>query len=457
MRLLWIVCLALPLSAFGQTVPSLEWQVFPLEGASEFHGLLTTSDGLLSWGDIGPDASLQAVALLSPLTEGGPAWRWTDAQGGRSRFFSGAPAGQGFLLAGEATRGGAPTRPLLVRLDADGDTLWTREPDWGGTVSLHGLAACAAGGWIATGERDAQALLARLDSLGDTLWTRSFEFFPGYEDVFYDVAELSDGRLVACGQTYHDWIEWTSRYAVLAWFSSAGELLDIYNPYDAQMLALDVMEDGRVVVTGDYQFAYLPVWICQDSQAIVYRQFGTMDRNLMGYDVRACPEGGLALAGRWQTAAGEMANLLMRLDADGQEQWRAAYDICGIDIAQGLARLGDGSYRLVGSCLPSRTAYLLATTSEWGVSVPPSRAPASHSITIRPTGAGVRIEWAGNAGAPQALRICNLLGQTIRDLNLSPSSAGQLLIPLTGLPAGNYLMQVVSAAGQETRVVSWLP
>jgi hypothetical protein len=223
------------------------------------------------------------------------------------------------------------------------------------------------------------------------------------------------------------------------------------------MLALDVMEDGRVAVTGDYQFAYLPVWICQGSQSVVYRQFGTMDRNLMGYDVRACPEGGLALAGRWQTGVGEMANLLLRLDADGQEQWRAAYDICGIDIAQGLARLEDGSYRLVGSCLPSRTAYLLATTSETDTSVPPAVVRPIGEIIVSTSSAGLRLVWPQGAEAPRSLRICNLLGQTVVEQALAPSSAGFWLLPLEGLSAGTYLVRIDSHSGREARLLTWLP
>jgi hypothetical protein len=438
----------------AQGGPGLHWSATPQAGFAEFHGVLQVGDRLLAWGDSGADSVRNAQLWWLEDGNGDLSASWVDSRP-RSRFWGGRSDSNGVLLVGEARRGGSGPRPLLMRLDSQGDSLWSREPDWGADCVLRTVAPLAQGGWIVGGERHEQALLARLDAQGDTLWTRDYEFFPSYEDVFYDVEELPDGRLVACGQTYHDWIEWTSRYAILGWFDAQGNLLDLFQPYDAQMFALEPLSDGRLAVTGDFQFAYLPVWLGTNSQDMTHRYFGVRERDMQATDIRECPDGGLAVGGRWQTAEGEMAALLLRLDAQGEELWRAAYDVCGIDMSWGLVSSPDGSHRLAGFCMPSRTAFVLKTQDE---SSPVLPAPGLHqeSPWMASTTNGIQLRWMRPLGHGGRLDLYNAAGQRVARMAL-PSGATRVDWKLAGLASGFYLIQQTGAEGEAVWPLIWRP
>ena len=441
-------------AAHAQSGPGIRWQATPLQGFAEFHGLLASGDRLLAWGDAGADSVRAAVACWFDGETGETLGSWRDTRS-RSRFWGSREDEGGFLLVGEARRGDGPSRPMLLRLDQQGDSLWLREPDWGGDCVLRAVVPLTAGGWLVGGERDHQALLARLDGQGDTLWTREFEFFPEYDDVFYDVDELADGRLVACGQTYHDSHEWTSRYAVLAWFDMDGALLDLFQPYDAQMFDVEPLADGRMALTGDFQFAYLPVWLGTSSQDMTHHYFGVRERDMQGTAIRACPDGGLAVGGRWQTAEGEMAALLLRLDSQGEELWRMGYDVCGIDMGWGLVSGDDGSHRLAGFCMPSRTAFVLATHSEGSPVAPPHR-QTTEDPRMAVDWAGIQLRWERPVTEAMIVELFNLAGQRVSITSIAPGRNVEHLRWDT-LAAGAYVLRLSSPTTSLSWLVPWQP
>jgi len=450
---MWIFLLVMVCNAaHAQFGPGIRWQATPVDGFAEFHGLLSSNGRLLAWGDAGADSTRLAQLQWIDNETGELLGSWRDSRS-RSRFWAAKEDEEGYLLVGEVKRADGLLRPFLLRLDTDGDSLWARESDWGAACALRSVVPLAAGGWLVGGERNHQALLARLDTQGDTIWTREFEFFPGYDDVFYDVDELPDGRLVACGQTFHDWIEWTSRYAVLAWFDPDGTMIDLFQPYDAQMFDVEPLEDGRLALTGDFQFAYLPVWLGTTSQDMTHRYFGVRERDMQGTSIRACPDGGLAVGGRWQTAEGEMASLLLRLSNQGEELWRAAYDVCGIDMGWGLVSEVDGSFRLAGFCMPSRTAFVLATHTESSPVAPPRRqlVEGPHLVTTRE---GIQLSWDRPSMDTQTFEVFNLAGQQVTAISISPGKVVERL-RWESLAAGVYVVRLNGPAGSWSWVVPW--
>ncbi len=114
-------------------------------------------------------------------------------------------ADDGFAIVGETSNFG--TNTLIVRTNSSGDTLWTRiidinpypYPEWGNDIKqTHD------GGFIALSElRRRESLftqdivLIRLDANGDTLWTRVYT--SNVEEHGYSVAETSDGGFIVVG------------------------------------------------------------------------------------------------------------------------------------------------------------------------------------------------------------------------------------------------------------------
>jgi len=156
---------------------------------------------------------------------------WTRAFGGDT-IDNGYSAVQaldgGYLLVGTTTSSGAGGLDVwLIKINVDGDTLWTRtyggsSNDVGGAViqTFDGnylIAGCSrsfgAGGY--------DVYLIKVNSLGDTIWTR---VFGGDEnDYGVSVIETSDDNYIIVGRTSSFEASWYDVYLIKV--SSSGDTL----------------------------------------------------------------------------------------------------------------------------------------------------------------------------------------------------------------------------------------
>jgi len=110
-----------------------------------------------------------------------------------------APAtDDGFFLGGGRHLWGE-SRPLVIRTDEFGDTLWTRRLDSLLQGEVRSIIAAADGGVLAAGWCTATGLsrpfLAKLDSAGDLLWSNTYSgVYPGWA---YSIRETAAGYTLA--------------------------------------------------------------------------------------------------------------------------------------------------------------------------------------------------------------------------------------------------------------------
>ncbi|RMG60740.1 MAG: T9SS C-terminal target domain-containing protein [Calditrichaeota bacterium] len=142
----------------------------------------------------------------------------------------------------------------LLRLDSNGDTLWTRTY---GTAADAEVAKCirqtADGGFIITGykglfgENDLSDLyLIRTDANGDTLWTRVYAD-PVKRQKGYAVRETSDGGFVICG-----YIDFPGNVLVMK-VDQNGTLLwqrIFSSPYEARAYDIEITSDNGFILAG---------------------------------------------------------------------------------------------------------------------------------------------------------------------------------------------------------------
>jgi len=113
----------------------------------------------------------------------------------------------GYIVAGYTRSFGEEgTDVYLIKLGANGDTIWTKT--YGGTNWDYGYSVqhTSDGGYIITGQTESfgagwcDVYLIRLGANGDTLWTRT------YGGIHYDagssVQQTSDGGYIVAGWTY---------------------------------------------------------------------------------------------------------------------------------------------------------------------------------------------------------------------------------------------------------------
>lgn len=217
----------------------------------------------------------------------------------------------GYVVSGSWANGSVDDSDgLLMRVDTDGDTLWTRT--WGD--SLYDVLYCVRetgdGGFILVGytERvpgNVDAWLVRTDSNGDTLWTSLFDF--GIGDYLTCVEELPGGDFIASG------------------YSSGAP------PQDSlDVLVMRVDPDGAGI------WKYLSE-IPGNDRAIEFCR--TYDGNVVTGGFVATP-----------TDQGDV--LLVKVDIDtGDTLWTRTYPDTAYEIASGIRETADGGLVVCGGMI----------------------------------------------------------------------------------------------------------
>ena len=131
---------------------------------------------------------------------------WTRTYGGnghQSVYCIESTGDGGFIMGGEWHTGDDPQDAWLVRIDSNGDTLWTRCYGGDGYDEIRKIRHTSDGGFVMVGYNKPSATerhdtwLVRIDNMGDTLWTRTFA--GPYFDAAWDVACTADGGFIIAG------------------------------------------------------------------------------------------------------------------------------------------------------------------------------------------------------------------------------------------------------------------
>lgn len=187
-----------------------EWRRFyGGEFADQARSMEQTADGNLVIAGFTETPSLSYQALAVKLTMDGDTI-WSRSYGGGEWDFCHQVAvlpDSGMALFGQTFGNGSTEGDfLLIRIDKDGDTLWTKT--YGGPEMEIGesIAVAPDGGFYLAGSTTSYGAgkvdfyVVRTDALGDTLWTKTFG---GIEDDFgYAVAVTIDGGYAVAGGTF---------------------------------------------------------------------------------------------------------------------------------------------------------------------------------------------------------------------------------------------------------------
>jgi hypothetical protein len=138
----------------------------------------------------------------------------------------------------------------IVKIDSNGDTLWTRV--YGNNLEDVGYGVCSTsdGGYIVTGYINGTGQwtagdlwLLKTDANGDTLWAKVYG--TGGEDFGFDVYETPDGGYVIAGRYANDmWLLRTDASGDTIWTMKYG------GSGVESALALSMTSDGGYIIGG---------------------------------------------------------------------------------------------------------------------------------------------------------------------------------------------------------------
>ena len=198
----------------------------------------------------------------------------------------------------------------LVRLSADGDSLWAQT--YGGSAEDHGGAALTMedGGFFIAGSQNHQAWVFITDSAGNMLWNSAFGD-PTLTERLWAACETPTGDYAVAGMWqgsigYHPFAACVAPYGDTLWTR--------YFPYlgYGSFRSITVLPDGNILIGGGNaegsDDGYLAVLLTAGGDTIWTVRYNTPITDA-GRTLCLAPDSGFAMAGYQGTIAGNSKNI----------------------------------------------------------------------------------------------------------------------------------------------------
>jgi hypothetical protein len=265
---------------------------------------------------------------------------WTRTYGGVNddeAFETQQTAAGDFVIAGWTSSYGSGLRDAYLLLtDANGDTSWTRT--YGGPARdiAYGVCATMDGGFVLVGETRSSGsglsdlFLVKADSQGDSLWANAYG--GSEQEMGYSVIETADSGFIAVGFTESSgsgmgdiYILKTNASGDSIWAKTFG------GPYDERAMRIEHATDSGFVITG-YSSSFgaggtdvYTLHISNNGDSIWALAHGG-SQNECGYDIQAAPGGGYLIAGKTLSfGSGDEDVYLLHLNDDGDTIWTQTF------------------------------------------------------------------------------------------------------------------------------------
>lgn len=306
------------LAGSAGAVPSEEWnKTFGGTGFDYANSIQQTSDGGYVLGGSTYEHNGYAAWLIKTDANGDQQWNRTF--GGRKTGADGAESVQQTTDGGYIIAGGEDFSPInhsskvwLIKTDANGSYQWDKTFK-GEESSASSVQQTIDGGYITAGPYNAYfggAWLIKTDSNGTEQWNRIFR---GQFLSAHSVQQTSDGGYIIAGWIYRD----------------TGN--DIFN-YAALLVKTDA--DGN------------EQW---------NRTFGGIQSDQdYANDVKQTSDGGYIIAGRTESAPNHSSAWLIKVDANGDQQWKKTFGYPGTGVIanpydfRSVELVSDGGYIIAG-------------------------------------------------------------------------------------------------------------
>jgi hypothetical protein len=249
----------------------------------------------------------------------------------------------------------------LIRLNANGDTLWTKTYGNIGYDEAQSIKQTSDGGFIMVGQTATvdwagDVYLVKTDANGVLVWSTAFGT-AGKFDFGYSVRQTSDGGYIIAGLTNSTGaglrdvlLLKTNSTGVLQWSKTYG------GASDDEGKSVEETADGGFIISGftqSYGSGYQMYLIKTNSTGNITwsKTFGGGGMEL-GYSVKQTSDGGYVLLGYSDSyGSGLVDVLLLKLTATGGISWSKTYGGASDDYGSCINITSDGGYIISGKTL----------------------------------------------------------------------------------------------------------
>ena len=373
----------------------------------------------------------------------------------------------GYILAGSYYA--VPDRDMyLVRVSAAGDSLWSHRYRGSSDDYCRVAEQTSDGGFFLAGYRAAnaqsqQGLLLKTDAQGDSLW--SVLIGPG---GFTDGHQTPDGGYILAGETSGSappsdfWLVKTDFVGNVLWQHTYGGVGDDYWP------AIQLTADGGYVLVGttaSFGAGGQDVWVLRtDAQgdSLWSRTFGGAQTD-RSHAVQLTADGGLVIGAHTNSfGAGSDDFWLIRTGANGDSLWSRTFGTANGEWCNDVAVTGDGGFAMFGGeSLPGshQQVYLVRTARDPSLSAPPSFFLPPSSITLsnypNPFNSSTWITFDVPKSGNMAVKVYDVLGRQVAVLKDGqlPAGSHRMLFDGSGLASGVYVVRLEANETSRTQKV----
>ncbi|HEX7319901.1 MAG TPA: hypothetical protein VF399_06050 [bacterium] len=256
----------------------------------------------------------------------------------------------GYIVIGETQLSGN-IYAWLLKMDADGDTLWTKiyNGEFWAIEQTSDRGYVIAGSICQPGENNLDAYLLKTDPAGDTLWSRCYG--GALDDIAYAVQPTFDGGYILAGQSnsYSDvYVVKTDSLGNMQWQKTYG------GTYRDYCFSAKQVNDGGYIFAGYTAYLTDPwadVYIIRTDSigdTLSTRTYGTPGNNDEAYCVQCVSGGGYIVAG-WTCSFGQGGDIwLLRLSDRGDSLWTRTYGGLDFEYGSSVQETGDGGFVIAG-------------------------------------------------------------------------------------------------------------
>ncbi len=473
----------------------------------EGKAIVQTADGgyILAGHTYSAPADSQDVYLVKTNAAGDTLW--THTYGGANTDWANAvqqTSDMGYIIAGGTTSYGAFNElPLLIKTNATGAVTWAKTIGGANINDAYSVQQTTDGGYIFSGVTlsygagGADAYLVKMNALGDTVWTRTFGgtgidygaavqelagggyVMAGYTSSFgtgtdiyltlvnqsgtllisksiggtgYDrataVRQTSDGGFILCGYTNSFGAGGWDVYVIKTNLSGSVTWAQTYGTASDEIAyAVRQTADGGYIVSGTTSLNGTDVFLMKltATGAITWVKSYGGTGNESNWDVKQTTDGGyITLRGTMSFGAGNQDVYVVKTDASGNSGCNTSpvNFIAGSNIVPAAATATIISYGAnVASVSPAVKSGSKVTNLCSSVGIEEDGLP--EAMTVYPNPSSGTFTFAGTGFTIARIDIFNTLGESVFSSSMDRSSS----VDLSGQPAGIYFYRVVSPTG----------
>jgi len=257
----------------------------------------------------------------------------------------------------------------LIKTDSVGTMEWTRTIDTSGIERANSVQQTSDGGYIIAGNYRFDIpptwdnfWLVKTNATGYMEW--EVPWGGNGTDVAYSAQETKDGGFIAAGSTMNYYtiengtMSFGSTDAVLVKTDSGGniEWNRTYGRSDTveQFYSVQQTFDGQYIAagytnsSGTGSFDFWLIKIGSDGSVIWSRTFGGLDDDYAYSVQQTCDDGYVIAGSAYSSSYSSPDYLIVKTDANGNEEWSQIYDTGDTDQAQSIHETRDGGYIVAG-------------------------------------------------------------------------------------------------------------